>query len=144
MERSLAFDLHIMLCLPASPHLCIYSDKIRALTEGSECDTVLLLGGKGKYHICIARFLKLEHAETRRGEDALLLGDIATPWRCRLGSGALTAAKVPRDKKKMKYEESYNKASLANPVVWRENTCVWFGSCSSLIAYGHKCHECLK
>lgn len=48
MEHSLAFDLHIMLCLPASPHLYISSDKIRALTEGSECDTVLLLGGKGK------------------------------------------------------------------------------------------------
>lgn len=65
MEHSLAFDLHIMLCLPASPHLYISSDKIRAFTEGCECDTVLLLGGKGKYHICIARFLKqLEHAET--------------------------------------------------------------------------------
>ena len=97
MERSLAFDLHIMLCLPASPHLYISSDKIRAFAEGSECDTVLLLGGKGKYHICIARFLKqLEHAETREGKkkDALLLGDVATPRRCcrRLGSGVLTAA----------------------------------------------------
>lgn len=68
MVRSLAFDLHIMLCLPASPHLYISSDKIRAFTEHWECDTVLLLGGKGKYHICIARFLKqLEHAETREG-----------------------------------------------------------------------------
>lgn len=51
---------------------------------------------KVKYHICIARFLKqLEHAETSGGEkkkDALLLGDVATPRRCRLGSGVLTAA----------------------------------------------------
>lgn len=93
MEHSLAFDLHIMLCLPASLHLYISSDKIRAFTEGSECDTVLLLGGKGKYHICIARFLKqLEHAKTGRRAGALLLGDVATPRRCRLGSGVLTAA----------------------------------------------------
>lgn len=94
MELSLAFDLYIMLCLPASPHLYISSDKIRAFTEASECDTVLLLGGKGKYHICIARFLKqLEHAETREEKKMLLLlGDVATPRRCRLGSGVLTAA----------------------------------------------------
>lgn len=55
-----------MLCLPAAPHLYISSDKIRAFTEASNCNTVLLLGGKGKHHICIARFLKqLERAETR-------------------------------------------------------------------------------
>lgn len=73
MERSLAFDLHIMLCLPASSHLYISSDKIRAFTEASNCDTVLLLGGKGKYRICIARFLKqLERAETTGGEKKML------------------------------------------------------------------------
>lgn len=58
MEHSLAFDLHIMLCLPASTHLYISSDKIRAFSlKHLDCDTVLLLRAKAKHHICIARFL---------------------------------------------------------------------------------------
>ena len=38
------------------------------------------------------------------GWGALLLGDIATPRRCRLGSGVLTAAQIPRDDRK-KHEQ---------------------------------------
>lgn len=80
MERSLAFDLHIMLCLPASPHLYISSDKIRAFTRGFERDTVLLLGGKGKYHICILKFLKqLERAGTREEKQLGSLGTEPLP-----------------------------------------------------------------
>lgn len=82
-----------MLCLPAAPHLYISSDKIRAFTEASNCNTVLLLGGKGKHHICIARFLKqLERAETRGvKKNSPLPGDAATPRYRHLGSGVLTA-----------------------------------------------------
>lgn len=142
MERSLAFDLHIMLCLPASPHLYISSDKIRALTEGYERDTVLLLGGKGKYHICIARFLKLEHAETRRGE------------RCSTPRGqshsqtppsklwSLDSCWNPKRWQKEIWTKVTGKASPAHPVVWRgKHCCVWFDCCSLLIACGHACQE---
>lgn len=68
---------------------------------------------KGKYHICIASFPKqLERADSRRAEeggreeknDALLLWDVATPRRRRLGSGVLTAAQIPGDDGK-KYEQ---------------------------------------
>lgn len=38
-------------------------------------------------------------------EDALLPGDVATPRRCRLRSGVLTAAPVPRDDKKNKEQK---------------------------------------
>lgn len=38
------------------------------------------------------------------GWGVLLLWDVATPRRCRLGSGVLTAAEIPRDDQK-KYEQ---------------------------------------
>ncbi|MED6258768.1 hypothetical protein ATANTOWER_012121 [Ataeniobius toweri] len=61
MERSLAFDLHIMLCLPASTHLYISSDKIRAFSlKHLDCDILLPLGATAKHHICIARFWHTE------------------------------------------------------------------------------------
>jgi len=65
---------------------------------------------------------------------ALLLWDVATPRRCRRGSGALTAAEIPGDGRK-KYEL---KLQLR---VTGTSSGVCLGSFSPLIAFGKKSHE---
>lgn len=94
MEHSLAFDLHIMLCLPASAHLYISSDKIRAFSlKLLDCDTVLLLGAAAKHHICIARlfFLTLACRSKPGHRCSVIKWDVSPPRCYHLCSGVPSA-----------------------------------------------------
>lgn len=105
MERSLAFDLHIRLCLPAD----ISSNKTADFTPKTVTQ-FCCWAVKVSITFALQGFPNNLSMQTqggqrrgRGGNDALLLWDVATPRRHRLGSGVLTAAQIPGDDGK-KYE----------------------------------------
>lgn len=140
MECSLAFDLHIMPCLPAFPRLYLLRQNQcfhpKSVTQFCCWAVKVSIAFASQDFSNNLRMQKQEGWGSWGGveqKDALLLRDVATPRRCRLGSGVLTAAQIPRDDRK-KYEQKLQERSTCT-------TCFVEDGDSSLTADCQKYHE---